>query len=201
MTISDTSTGTTDFDAATQAIEDLSGEYSLDPAHTRIGFVARHAMVTKVRGSFKAFEGRLLLDAADPTKSAATVTITVDSVDTGQEQRDAHLRGNDFFDVPSFPHMTFTSTGVEQIDEQTYKLTGDFTVKDVTRPITLDLEYIGSAKDPFGNLRAGFEGRASLNRKDWGLTWNAALETGGFLVSDKVQLEFDISAVKLTPTA
>ena len=189
-----------DFDAPTAAIEDLTGDYSLDVAHTRIGFVARHAMVTKVRGSFKEFEGRVHLDAADPTKSTAELSIKVESIDTGQEQRDAHLRANDFFDAPTYPEVVFKSTGVEKVDDTTFRMTGDLTVKETTKPVTVEFEYTGSAKDPFGNLRAGFEGKTTINRKDWGVNWNAALETGGFLVSDKIVLEFDISAVKLTPT-
>jgi polyisoprenoid-binding protein YceI len=189
-----------DFDDATTAIEDLTGDYQVDPAHTRIGFVARHAMVTKVRGVFKEYEATVHLDAADPTKSTAKLVIKADSIDTGQEQRDAHLRTNDFFDAPNFPDITFESTGVEKVGDTEYRLTGDLTVKETTKPITVDFEYIGSAKDPFGNLRAGFEGKTTLNRKDYGLSWNAALETGGFLVSDKIVLELDVSALKLTPT-
>ncbi|HLL08177.1 MAG TPA: YceI family protein [Nocardioidaceae bacterium] len=191
----------TDLDPTTAAIEDLSGDYSLDVAHTRIGFSARHAMVTSVRGSFQDFEGTAHLDAADPTKSSAKLTIQVASLTTGQEQRDAHLRSPDFFDVETYPEITFESTDVEQLDGDTYRLVGDLTIKDQTQPVSVDFTFNGSAKDPFGNLRAGFEGRATVNRKDWGLTWNAALETGGFLVADKVKFEFDVSAVKLTPTA
>jgi polyisoprenoid-binding protein YceI len=191
----------TDLDPTTAAIEDLSGDYSLDVAHTRIGFSARHAMVTSVRGSFQDFEGTAHLDAADPTKSSAKLTIQVASLTTGQEQRDAHLRSPDFFDVETYPEITFESTDVEQLDGDTYRLVGDLTIKDQTQPVSVDFTFNGSAKDPFGNLRAGFEGRTTVNRKDWGLTWNAALETGGFLVADKVKFEFDVSAVKLTPTA
>ena len=192
----------TDFDTpTTSAIEDLTGDYSLDVAHTRIGFTARHAMVTSVRGSFQDFEGTAHLDAVDPARSSAQLSIKVASITTGQEQRDAHLRSPDFFDVETYPEITFVSTSAERVDDDTYRLSGDLTVKDVTRPVSIDFTFNGSAKDPYGNLRAGFEGRATVNRKDWDLTWNAALETGGFLVSDKVKLEFDISAVKLTPTA
>ena len=192
---------TTTTTTATTAISDLTGDYQLDPAHTRIGFVARHAMVTKVRGQFGQFEGGAHLDAADPTKSTATLTIQVTSVDTGNEQRDAHLRTNDFFDAPTYPEITFTSTQVEVTGEDTYRMTGDLTIKDVTKPVSVDFEATGSAKDPFGNLRVGFEGKATINRKDWGVEWNAPLEAGGVLVSDRVTLEFDISAIKLTPTA
>ncbi len=187
----------TEFDAPTTVLDDLTGDYQLDPAHTRLGFVARHAMVTKVRGSFHDFEGNAHLDADDPAKSSAELTIQAASIDTGQEQRDAHLRSGDFFDAESYPEIRFASTGAERVDD-TYRLTGDLTIKDVTKPVTLDFEHVGSAKDPYGNLRAGFEGRASISRKEWGLSWNAALETGGFLVSDKVVLEIDVSAVKTT---
>jgi len=188
-------------DETTTVISDLTGDYQIDVAHSRLGFVARHAMVTKVRGAFKEFEGRAHLDAAEPGKSTAEMTVQLGSVDTGQEQRDAHLRTSDFFDVENHPEMRFLSTSVEQVDADTYRMAGDLTIKGVTKPVQIDFEYTGSAKDPYGNLRAGFEGRATINRKDWDLSWNAALETGGFLVSDKVDLEFDISAVKLTPTA
>jgi len=186
----------TDFDTPTTAIQDLTGDYTLDVAHSRIGFVARHAMVTKVRGSFKEFEGSAHLDAADPTKSSAEITIKVESVDTGQAQRDAHLRNNDFFDVPTFPNIVFKSTSVDVVGEDTFRLNGDLTIKDVTKPVSIDFEFTGSAKDPFGNLRAGFEGKTVIKRSDWGVTYNAALETGGVMVSDKIVLEFDVSAIK-----
>jgi polyisoprenoid-binding protein YceI len=189
-----------DFDRPT-AIHDLTGDYQLDLAHTRIYFVARHAMVTSVRGYFHEFDGRLHLDAENPAASSARLTIKVASLDTGQDQRDAHLRSPDFFDVENHPEMTFASTEITPEDEDTYRVTGDLTIRDQTHPVTLTVVYNGSAKDPYGNLRAGFEGRGVVNRKDWGLTWNAALETGGFMVSDKVRIEFDASAIKLTPTA
>jgi polyisoprenoid-binding protein YceI len=185
----------------TAAIQDLTGDYQLDPAHTAIYFVARHAMVTSVRGYFHEFEGRLHLDADNPAASTASVTIKVASIDTGQEQRDAHLRSPDFFDVETYPEITFVSTGVNPVDDETYRLTGDLTIRDQTRPVTLEITYNGSAKDPFGNRRAGFEGKGTVNRKDWGLTWNAVLETGGIMISEKVRVEVDVSAVKLTPTA
>ena len=191
-----------DFDVGRpSSIEDLTGDYQLDPAHTRIYFIARHAMVTSVRGYFHEFDGRLHLDAEKPEASTAQVTVHVASLDTGQEQRDAHLRSPDFFDVETHPEMRFESTEVAAVDEDTYRVTGDLTIRDQTRPVTLEVTFNGSAKDPYGNLRAGFEGRGVVNRRDWGLTWNAALETGGFMVSDKVRIEFDVSAGKLTPTA
>jgi polyisoprenoid-binding protein YceI len=182
---------------ATTDLRALTGDYQLDAAHTRIGFVARHAMVTKVRGAFTEFTGVAHLDGANPAASTAQVTIQVASVDTGNEQRDAHLRANDFFDAPAFPEITFASTAVEPVDESNYRLTGDLTIKGVTRPVTVDFEYTGSATDPFGNARVGFEGRTTINRRDWGVNFNAALEAGGVLVSDKITLEFDVSAIKV----
>ncbi|MDQ1629680.1 MAG: hypothetical protein QOI54_3424 [Actinomycetota bacterium] len=179
---------------------DLTGDYVIDPAHSRLGFVARHAMVTKVRGQFTRFEGSAHLDAQDPTRSRAHVEIEASSIDTGNPQRDEHLRSNDFFDMAKYPTITFDSTAVEVVDDEHYRMTGDLTIKGHTRPVVVDLTFTGAAIDPFGNLRVGFEGRATLNRKDWGVTWNAPLEAGGVLVSDKVNLEIDVSAIKTPAT-
>ena len=180
----------------TTALTELTGQYTLDPTHTSIGFLARHAMVTKVRGSFNEFEAAVVLDGDDPSRSSASVTIAVDSIDTRNEQRDAHLRSNDFLDLENHPQITFVSTSARRVDDATFELTGDLTIKGVTRPVTVAFEYEGAAKDPYGNLRVGFEGSATISRKDFGITWNAALETGGVLVSDKIVLEFDVSAIK-----
>jgi polyisoprenoid-binding protein YceI len=177
-------------------LADLSGTYVLDPAHTRIGFVARHAMVTKVRGQFTDFEGSGVVDASDFTKSTVTVTIQAASIDTRNEQRDIHLRSNDFLAMEEYPQITFTSTGIQQTGPTSVELTGDLTVRGVTNAVTIPFEFEGAATDPFGNLRVGFEGSVVINRKDYGVTWNVALETGGVLVSDKVTLEFEISAIK-----
>jgi len=174
----------------------LTGTYAVDPTHSRLGFVARHAMVTKVRGSFEDFEGTALLDFEDPAKSTATLSFQVGSINTQQAQRDEHLRTNEFFDAETHPTATFTSTGVTVVDEETFEMTGDLTLKGVTKPVTVKWELTGTATDPFGNLRVGFEGRATLNRKDWGVSWNAALEAGGVLVSEKISLELDISAIR-----
>ena len=182
--------------AATPAIADLTGDYTLDAAHSRLGFVARHAMVTRARGSFQDFEGIANLAAQDPAASTASVTIQVASITTGNDQRDGHLRTNDFFDAPSFPTITFTSTSVEVLGPEEFRLNGELTIKGVTKAISIDFEHTGTAKDPYGNLRAGFDGKALLTRSDFGISYNAALETGGVLVSDKITLEFDLSAVK-----
>jgi polyisoprenoid-binding protein YceI len=183
------------FDAGTTAVEDITGDYTLDVTHTRIGFSARHAMVTTVRGQFGDFEGTAHIDTADPAASSAKVSIRTASISTGQEDRDGHLRSADFFDVETFPEITFVTTGVTRTDAITWEVSGDLTIKDVTKPVTIEFESTGSAKDPFGNLRVGFEGSTTINRKDWGLTWNAALETGGVLVSERIKLEFDVSAI------
>ncbi|MEV5429371.1 YceI family protein [Streptomyces sp. NPDC052701] len=174
----------------------LTGDYTIDPAHTTIGFTARHAMVTNVKGKFLDFTGSLHLDGTDPSRSTAVLDVVMDSIDTGNADRDGHLRSADFFRTDAFPTMTFRSTGVEALGGDEYRLTGDLSLLGVTRPITIDLEFNGAAKDPFGNERVGFEGRAAILRSEWGLTWNAALETGGFLVSDKIKLNFDVSAVR-----
>ena len=175
---------------------ELTGDFVIDPTHSSIGFTARHAMVTKVRGTFEQFQGSAHLDAANPEASTAEVTIEVASINTRQAQRDEHLRTNDFFDAPTFPQITFRSTGVEIVSAEAFRLTGDLTVKGTTKPVTIDFDYVGTAKDVYDNVRAGFEGKATINRSDFGVTWNAPLETGGVLVSDKIVLEFDISAIK-----
>ena len=186
---------TTSFDAPTTAINDITGDYTLDVSHSRLGFVARHAMVTKVRGQFRDFTGTATIDTATPQNSKVNLSIQVASIDTGNDDRNGHLKSGDFFDVETNPEITFASTDVSR-DGSDWTITGDLTIKDVTKPVTIEFEQTGSAQDPFGNVRVGFEGKTTINRKDWGLTWNAALETGGVLVSEKIKLEFDISAIK-----
>jgi polyisoprenoid-binding protein YceI len=178
------------------ALAGLTGTYTLDPAHTRIGFVARHAMVTKVRGAFNEFEGTATIDGTNPALSHVQVAINAASIDTRNAQRDEHLRSNDFLAMAEYPQITFTSTSVSQTGDDTFEVTGDLTIKGVTNTIAVPFEFEGAAKDPFGNERVGFEGSVTINRKDYGITWNAALETGGVLVSEKVTLEFEISAIK-----
>jgi polyisoprenoid-binding protein YceI len=174
----------------------LTGTYAIDPTHSRIGFVARHAMVTKVRGSFNEFEGSGYFDAENPAASHLALTIQAASIDTRNADRDGHLKSNDFFDMENYPEITFASTAVEQLDPETYRVTGDLTIKGVTKPVTVDFEFTGAATDPFGNHRIGLEGKTTVNRKDWGVNWNAALEAGGVLVSEKVTLEFEVSAIR-----
>ena len=180
----------------TALTDELVGTYTLDASHTRIGFSARHAMVTKVRGAFNEFEGSAKLPTPDPSTWSVEVTIQAASIDTRNEQRDAHLRSNDFLALDQYPTITFHSTSVEPVDETTFRVNGDLTIRGVTRPVSVDFEYQGAAKDPFGNSRVGFEGSASISRKDFDITFNAALDTGGVLVSDKIDLEFEISAIK-----
>ncbi|MCZ4608675.1 YceI family protein [Streptomyces chartreusis] len=174
----------------------LTGEYTIDPAHSTIGFVARHAMVTNVKGKFLDFSGSLHLDGSDPSASTASLDIKMESIDTGSADRDGHLKSADFFKIEEFPTMTFRSTKAEALGGDDYRITGDLEILGTTRSITIDLEFNGAAKDPFGNERVGFEGKAEILRSEWGLTWNAALETGGVLVSDKIKLNFDISAIR-----
>jgi polyisoprenoid-binding protein YceI len=187
---------TTELQSGVELSAELTGDYTIDTAHSRLGFVARHAMVTKVRGSFHSFEGKIHAHSSDPSKSSVSVTIDVSSVDTGNEMRDGHLRTNDFFDIENYPTITFTSTSIEATDEANYKVSGDLTIRGVTKPVTIELEFTGAATDAFGNERIGFEGSVVVNRKDFGVSWNAPLEAGGVMVSDKVTLELDISAIK-----
>lgn len=169
-----------------------AGTFAIDASHSRVGFSARHAMVTKVRGSFNDYTGSAVV--ADGAANI-TIDINVASIDTRSADRDGHLQSPDFFDVANFPKITFKSTSVKDSGASNLSVTGDLTVKDVTKSITIDFEYTGTATDPFGNVRFGFEGESEINRKDYGLTWNAALETGGILVSENIKLEFEISTI------
>jgi polyisoprenoid-binding protein YceI len=182
----------------TSKYAELTGDYTIDTAHSRIGFVARHAMVSKVRGSFDDFEGTLHIDGENPANSWVRVTIQAKSIDTRNAQRDDHLRSNDFLDMNNYPEITFVSTAVEPVGDDKFRVTGDLTLRGVTRPVALDVEYTGTATDSFGNARVGFEGSAQINRKDFGVNWNALLEGGGVMVSDKVTVEVEVSAIKNT---
>jgi len=182
--------------AAGPDLAHVTGDYTIDPAHSKIGFAVRHAMVTNVRGEFGEYEGKLRLDGGNPAASTAELVIKVASIDTNQSQRDEHLRTGDFFEADTYPEITFKSTSAERIDGHAYRMHGDLTIKGTTRPVTLDLEFTGSATDVYGANRVGFEGGTTVDRTSWGLTYNAALETGGVLIGEKVKLTLDISAVK-----
>ncbi|WP_328493755.1 YceI family protein [Streptomyces sp. NBC_00414] len=192
----DTDTATATPGAVSPDLAALTGDYAIDPAHSTIGFVARHAMVTNVKGGFQDFTGSLHLDGGDPSLSTASIDVKMDSISTGSDDRDGHLKSADFFKTEEFPTMTFRSTAAQALGGDDYRITGDLTILGTTKPLSIDLEFNGAAKDPFGNERVGFEGKAEILRSEWGLTWNAALETGGVLVSDKIKLTFDISAIK-----
>jgi polyisoprenoid-binding protein YceI len=169
-----------------------AGTFTIDPTHSRIGFSARHAMVTKVRGSFNEYAGS---GTVENGAASLQIEISVASIDTRNADRDGHLQSPDFFDAASFPKITFASTSIKDAGADKVIVEGNLTVKDVTKSISIEFEFTGTATDPYGNARFGFEGAAEINRKDFGLTWNAALETGGLLVSEHVKLEFEISAI------
>ncbi len=171
------------------------GTYILDKGHTTIEFVGRHLMITKVRGRFTDFDGQIVISET-PEDSSVEVSIDTASVDSSDEKRDGHLRSPDFLDVENYPTITFQSTKVDVGRDGSAKVTGDLTVKDVTRPVTLDVEFDGAQGDPWGGQRLGFSAHTDIDREDWGLTWNVALETGGLLVSKKIRLEFNVEAVK-----
>ena len=172
----------------TTTLGELTGDYILDPAGTRIGFAARPAIFPAVRGRFTEFAGRAHLDGDDPSKSSARLTIQAASIQTSSSRRDDHLR-RAFLDTSDHPAITFTSTGVEQLSETTFRLTGDLTIRGATKPVTVDFELTGAGYDQQGVFRAGFQGTMTINRRDWGVSWNAVLEGGGALVSNKVTLE------------
>ena len=173
------------------SIHDLpAGTWTVDPAHSELGFVARHLMVTKVRGQFKEFEGSVKV-GDDITDSQVTAVAQLASIDTGSADRDTHLRSADFFDVENNPTMSFTST---EVTEDSLK--GDLTIKGVTKPVVFELDFSGLATDPWGNQKAGFEAETEINRKDFGLEWNVALEGGGVLVSEKIKINLDIQLTK-----
>lgn len=170
------------------------GIWTLDMSHSDIGFTVRHAGISKVRGRFT--DASATAHVRDSLKdSSLHATVKTASFDSGEPNRDAHVRGPDFFDVENFPEMTFRATGVEG-DGEDYTLTGDLTIRGITRPVELEVEFTGVAVDPFGATRAGFSAETEISRKEFGLTWNAALETGGFLVSDKVKINLEAALVK-----
>ncbi len=172
-------------------------QYNFDTAHSEIGFSVRHMMSAKVRGQFKTWTATINYDDAAPAKTTLQVDVDVASIDTREEKRDAHLRSDDFFSAEKFPKMTFQSKYVEPAGSGRFKLVGELTIRDTKREITLDVEQTGGGKDPWGNQRLGFSAKATINRSDWGLKWNQALEAGGVLVSDKVEIEVEAQVVQV----
>ena len=173
----------------------FAGTYAIDPAHSTIGFVARHAMVTKTRGKFDEFEGTITV-AENIADSKAEATIKATSINTGNEDRDEHVKGDDFFSVEQYPELTFSATSFDVDETGNGTVTGDLTIKGTTKLVTLNVEAEGLAEDPFGNTRFGFEATTKINRTDFGIDFNAPLKTGGVLVSEEIKIELEVSAIK-----
>lgn len=172
-------------------------KWNVDEVHSTIGFSVRHMMISNVKGTFNHFEGTIEADPHDLTDASIEFTIDASSIDTRKTDRDNHLRSADFFDVENYPNLTFNVTNVEKKSKDHYDMTGDFTIKDTTKPVTFDVKFEGVAKDPMsGEEAAGFTGKTTINRKEFGLTWNAALETGGVVVSDEVKINIEIQLRK-----
>lgn len=174
--------------------------WSIDPSHSTVQFSVRHMMISKVRGQFDKFTGAVSLDETDPTQTLVDVAIETASVNTRDGQRDNHLRSADFFNAEVFPLMTFKSKKVERTGESTARLTGDLTIRDLTREVTLLVEYNGMSKSPWGTTSAGFSANTKINRKDWNLVWNVALETGGVLVGEEIDIFIEVELVKQPDT-
>jgi polyisoprenoid-binding protein YceI len=179
----------------TTTLSQLTGDYLVDPAATQVGFAVRQAVFTTVRGRFTQFTGGARLDGDDPAGSSARLTIQAASIQTSSGRRDDHLR-RVFLDTQNHPAISFTSTGVDQLSETTFTVTGDLTIRGATKPLTVDFVLTGAGYDPQGGFRVGFHGTVTIDRRDWGVSWNAVLEGGGVLVSQKVTLEFDVAAVR-----
>lgn len=177
-------------------MSNLNGNWTLDPAHTEIKFVARHAMITKVTGKFPDFDSNIVVDVENPENSSAKVVMKTASINTGNADRDGHIKGDDFFAVDKFPEMTFVATSFDLKNESEGTVTGDLTIKETTKSVTLDVEVGGVAEDPFGNVRMGFEATTKINRKDFGVDWQAPLNTGGVLVSEEIKIQIDGSGIK-----
>jgi polyisoprenoid-binding protein YceI len=171
--------------------------WNIDPAHSRAEFKVKHMMISNVKGSFSGLAGTLVEDSTDPTQSSIEASVDIGTLTTGDEQRDAHLKSADFFEHEHHPKMTFKSTKVEKKGDEEYAVTGDFTLHGVTKSVTFAVEGPSMpAKDPWGNTRIGLSATTKINRKDFGLTWNAALETGGILVGEEVQISLDVQFIK-----
>ncbi|MCQ9352009.1 YceI family protein [Corynebacterium sp. 153RC1] len=175
---------------------DFTGTYVLDAAHSEIGFVTRHAAVTKVRGKFDEFDASVTIDGAAPANNKAVATIKANSLNTGNADRDAHVRGDDFFSVEQFPEIHFEAEGFDFQGQEEFEVEGNITIKGVTKPVRLNVEFLGVAEDPYGQTRLGFAASTKINRKDFGIDFNAPLKTGGLLLSEEIKIEIDGSAVK-----
>ena len=175
--------------------------WNIDSSHSGIHFAVRHMVVAKVRGAFTRYQGTINFDEKKPEASTVSVRIEAASIDTREPQRDAHLRSADFFDVERYPTLSFESTKVAKLKGNNYRVTGDLVIHGVTKPVELEVEYLGGGKDPYGNERIGFQAETSINRKDFGLNWNQVLETGGVLLGDKVEISIDLQGVKAQSSA
>ena len=175
--------------------------WTVDPMHTQVEFSAKHMGLMTVRGHFTGVRVSIDLKEDDFTASSVEATIDAHSLITNDARRDAHLKSPDFLNVEQFPTIAFRSTRIERAAHDHYKMTGDLTIRNVARPVTLDVVYSGQAKDPMGSMHAGFSANAAINRKDWGLTWNVALETGGLLVSEEVKLALEVEVIKAAEVA
>ncbi len=174
--------------------------WQIDPAHSSVQFSVRHMMITNVRGQFDRFSGTIALDEENPANTTVDVQIEAASINTREPNRDAHLRSADFLNADEYPYLTFKSKRVEVLDDTTATLVGDLTIRGVTREVVLDVEYLGQAKSPWGTISAGFHASTKINRKDWGLNWNQALETGGVLVGDQIKINIELELVKQPET-
>jgi polyisoprenoid-binding protein YceI len=188
---------TTTLDRVATEQTQTQATWQIDPAHTDVGFSVKHLMISTVRGQFAGVKGTIVLDEAEPTNSSAEVEIDVATIDTRQEQRDAHLRSADFFEVEKYPTMTFRSRRVGRVGDDRYRIVGDLTIRDVTREVVLDATDEGRGRDPWGGDRLAFSATTTIDRSEFGLTWNQALETGGVLVSNEIKLSIDVQAVKV----
>jgi len=174
----------------------MTNNWNIDTTHSGIGFSIRHMVFSKVRGRFAKYSATIDLDEVDLTRSVVDASIDASSIDTGNPQRDTHLKSADFFDSEKFPELRFRSTRIEKVSDTDFRVVGDLTIRDVTREVTLDVEYTGRGKDPWGNERVGFVAKTSIERKDFGLHWNQLLEAGGVLVGDRVDIDLDVQAVR-----
>lgn len=176
-------------------MSNLNGTYVLDPTHSEIAFITRHAGVTRVRGLFSEYTSEITVDTDTPASNKATATIEVKSISTGNQDRDMHLLNKDFFEQETYPTITFESTEIPFTGQDEFEVTGNLTIKGITKPVTLQVEFLGTAEDPFGNTRIGFSARTKVNRKDFGVDFNVPLRAGGFLVSEEIRVEVEGSAI------